>query len=67
MLSLDPYKVYSINIWLPDTSTVLEEIAVGSSVERAVRDAQSKYTNYTRIVVFDSDTKDAVAIFKPNK
>ena len=67
MLHLDPNRTFTIRVSLPGVLQDIDEIALGSRVERAVEDAKNRFPEYKRIVVFDSDTKDAVAIIKPNK
>ena len=64
MLHLEPNKVYSLQITFPDSANTVTEVAIGSKVETAIKDAKNKYPTFRRIVVYDADTGDVVSWIK---
>lgn len=64
MLSVDPAKEYLMQITLNGTAETIDEVVPGDRLDRAVEDARAKYPSFRRIVVYDADTKDAVAFIR---
>lgn len=64
MLSLEPNKVYTLQITFPDSAGTLTEIAMGSKVRTAIEDAKNRYPSFRRIIVYDTDTGDVVSWVK---
>lgn len=57
-------KQYSIMITLRDTAEVMDMTVSGDEVERGIETAKAEHPAFKRIIVYDEETKDAVALIR---
>lgn len=65
MIGINPNKVYKIQVYRKKGDMPPVEIALGSKVEECISYWRAEHPDFRRIVVYDADTGDAVAIIKP--
>ena len=63
--NFDKKKVYTLQSLVPGMVPITDLVVPGDHLEETINDCKSNYPYFKKIVVYDAETKEAVAIIKP--
>ena len=67
MIDYDKSKVYSLCIMHPEKGSLTNAIVPGEHLEKTIEDYKGYYPDFKKIVVYEADTMEAIAIIKNNQ